>query len=61
MVPPSGQVKHSAPLSVEYITMVLSVEAEFLELGENLADVSVVFGHAVGVGAEAGLALRTHP
>ena len=32
-------------------------EAQFLELGEHLADVAVVLDHAVGIDAEAGLAL----
>ena len=37
------------------------VEAQLLELVEQLADVAVVLDHAVGVDAEAGLALRTLP
>ena len=32
------------------------VEAELLEFGEDLADMAVVFDHAIGVDAEAGLA-----
>ena len=35
------------------------VEAEFLELGEHLADLAVVLDHAVGIDAETGLALPT--
>ncbi len=36
--------------------MVLLVEAQLLELVEHLADMAVVFDHAVGIDAEAGLA-----
>ena len=36
-------------------------EAEFLELVEQLADVRVVLDHAVGIDAEAGLALASPP
>ena len=61
MVPPSGHVNVSAPLSVEYMTIVLSAMPKLVELVEELADVAVVLDHAVGVDAEAGLALRTLP
>jgi hypothetical protein len=49
VVPPSGQEKNSAPLSVEYMTMVLSATPQLLELGEQLADHGVMLDHAVGV------------
>ena len=57
VAPPSGQLNSSAPLSVEYITMVLSAMPEFVELGEELPDLPVVLDHAVGIHAQAGLAL----
>ena len=41
------------------MTMVFSVEAEFLELVEELTDVAVVLDHAVRIDAEAGLARRS--
>ena len=55
--PPSGQLMTSAPLSVEYITMVLSAMPELIELVEQFADVPVVLHHAVGIDAQPCLAL----
>ena len=59
VVPPSGQLITSAPLSVEYITMVLSAMPSSSSLSSSCADVAVVLDHAVGIHAEAGLALAT--
>src|ERR1017187_948138 len=36
VVPPSGQLKHSAPLSQEYMTMVLSSMPSFFNSSSNL-------------------------
>ena len=46
---PSGQVSFSGPLSVEYMTMVLSAMPELVELVEHLADLLVVRDHAIAV------------
>ena len=59
VVPPSGQLITSAPLSVEYMTMVLSAMPSSSSLVEQLADVAVVLDHAVGIDAQPGLALAT--
>jgi len=56
--PPSGQVMTSAPLSVEYITMVSFAMPSFVELVEERSDVPVVLHHAIGVEPQAGHALR---
>ncbi len=56
--PPSGQVMTSAPLSVEYTTIVSSAMPELVELVEHLPDVPVVLDHAVRIDAQPGHALR---
>ena len=56
MMPPSGQENFSAPLSVEYMTMVLSSRPSSLSLSSKLADIVIVLHHAVGIDAETGLA-----
>ena len=58
VVPPSGQLITSAPLSVEYITIVLSAMPRLVELVEQLPDHAVVLDHAIGIEADAGDALR---
>ena len=57
VVPPSGQVNFSAPLSVLKITMVLSAIPSSSKLVEQYADAVVKFHHAVCIHAITGLAL----
>ena len=56
VVPPSGHGQDSAPLSLEYITMVLSSMPSSLSFGEQLADHRIMLDHAVRIDTEAGLA-----
>ena len=58
VVPPSGQENVSAPLSVEYMTMVLSAMPRFIEFVEQLANMAVMFHHAIWVDAASSLAVR---
>ena len=46
---PSGQVSFSGPLSVEYMTRVLSAMPKLIKLVEHLADLFVVDDHAITV------------
>ena len=57
VLPPSGQDITSAPLSVVKTTMVLSRDAEIVELLQQLSDMAVMLDHAIGIDALAGLAL----
>ena len=46
VMPPSGQVNTSAPLSVVKMTIVLSVVADVLDVLHDLADVVIHLRHA---------------
>ena len=50
VMPPSGQVFMCGPLSVEYITKVLSAMPSSSSSVEHLADVLVVVDHGVVIG-----------
>ena len=49
VIPPSGQELRCGPLSVEYITNVLSRDAQLIEQVEHRPDVLVVVDHGVVV------------
>ena len=55
-MPPSGQENFSAPLSVEYMTMVLSSMPSSFSLSSSWPTIAVVLDHAIRIDAEAGLA-----
>ena len=50
VMPPSGHEFMCGPLSVEYMTKVLSAMPELVEIVEHLADVLVVVDHRVVIG-----------
>ena len=54
-MPPSGHRKNSAPLSLEYMTMVLSSMPSFFNSSSNCRH-GIVLNHAVRLDAETGLA-----
>ncbi len=59
VVPPSGQVKHFGAVVGGVDDDGVVGDAEIVELLEKLADMPVVLDHAVGIEAEARLALRS--